>query len=66
MRLYVGIDLHSNNSVLVILDERDRTLYERRLPNDLPLPREADLEGGRLKRLLGPGAVKSVSVVHRR
>ena len=37
MRLYVGIDLHSNNSVLVILDERDRTLYERRLRNDLPL-----------------------------
>ncbi len=37
MRLYVGIDLHSNNIVLVILDERDRTLYERRLRNDLPL-----------------------------
>ncbi len=39
MRLYVGIDLHSNNSVLVILDERDRVVYERRLRNDLPLCR---------------------------
>ena len=35
MKLYVGIDLHSNNSVLVILDERDRIVYERRLPNEL-------------------------------
>lgn len=37
MKLYVGIDLHSNNSVLVILDEKDRVIYERRLPNDLRL-----------------------------
>ena len=35
MRLYVGIDLHSNNSVLVILDEHDKVVYERRHPNDL-------------------------------
>ena len=35
MRLYVGIDLHSNNCVLVILDERDRVVRERRLRNDL-------------------------------
>ncbi|MFH1723681.1 MAG: IS110 family transposase, partial [Elusimicrobiota bacterium] len=37
MKLYVGIDLHSNNSVLVILDEHDRIVYERRLRNELPL-----------------------------
>ena len=37
MRLYSAIDLHSNNSVLVILDEQDRIIYERRLPNELPL-----------------------------
>lgn len=37
MRLYVGIDLHANNSVLVILDERNRVVYERRLRNELPL-----------------------------
>ncbi len=36
MELYAAIDLHSNNNVLVILDERDRVVYERRLPNDLP------------------------------
>jgi len=36
MKLYAAIDLHSNNSVLVILDERDRVMYERRLPNELP------------------------------
>src|SRR5690349_16345117 len=37
MKLYVAIDLHSNNNVIVILDEKDRVVYERRLPNDLPV-----------------------------
>lgn len=36
MKLYVAIDLHCNNNVLVLLDEHDRIVYERRLPNDLP------------------------------
>ena len=36
MKLYAGIDLHSNNSVLVILDEHDQIVYEQRLPNELP------------------------------
>ncbi len=31
MTLYCGIDLHCNNSVVAVLDERDRTVYERRL-----------------------------------
>lgn len=36
MKLYGGIDLHSNNSVVVVvLDEEDRVIYEKRLPNDL-------------------------------
>lgn len=35
MTLYCGIDLHGNNSVVAVLDEQDRTLYEKRLPNDL-------------------------------
>ena len=35
MTLYCGIDLHSNNSVVAVLDEQDRTVYEKRLPNDL-------------------------------
>jgi transposase len=36
MKLYAAIDLHSNNNVLVILDENDQIVFERRLPNDLP------------------------------
>jgi len=36
MKLYAAIDLHSNNSVLVILDENDKVIYEHRLPNELP------------------------------
>jgi len=34
--LYAAMDLHANNSVMVILDEHDRIVYERRLPNELP------------------------------
>ena len=37
MKLYVGIDLHSNNSVLVILDENDKVVHERRHPNELEI-----------------------------
>ena len=33
---YSGIDLHSNNSVVVVTDEKDRVLFEKRLPNALP------------------------------
>jgi transposase len=32
---YSGIDLHSNNSVVVVSDEADRVLCRRRLPNQL-------------------------------
>lgn len=35
MKLYGGIDLHSNNNVLVLIDEHDRVHYEKRLRNDL-------------------------------
>jgi transposase len=35
MELYAGIDLHSNNSVVTVLDEQDRTMFAKRLPNDL-------------------------------
>jgi transposase len=37
MKLYCGIDLHSNNSYLVTLDEQDHAVYKRRLRNDLAL-----------------------------
>jgi hypothetical protein len=32
---YCGIDLHSNNSVVVITSETDHVLYSKRHPNDL-------------------------------
>ena len=32
---YSGIDLHSNNSVVTVMDEEDRIVAEKRLPNDL-------------------------------
>jgi transposase len=35
MKLYGGIDLHSNNNVVALLDERDQVVYQRRLGNDL-------------------------------
>ena len=34
---YSGIDLHSNNSVVVVSDEADRVLCRRRVPNELPV-----------------------------
>jgi hypothetical protein len=37
MKLYGGIDLHSNNSVISLLDENDRLIYEQRLPNELDI-----------------------------
>ncbi len=37
MKLYAAIDLHSNNSVLVVLDGEDKIVYEKRLPNELPV-----------------------------
>ena len=37
MKLYGGIDLHSNNSVIGLLDEEDKVVYRQRLPNDLQL-----------------------------
>src|SRR6266446_7417532 len=36
MPLYGGIDLHANNSVIVLLNEQDEVIYRKRLPNELP------------------------------
>jgi transposase len=33
--LFCGIDLHSNNSVVVVTDDADKVLYSKRLPNNL-------------------------------
>jgi len=35
MRYYCGIDLHSTNSVVVVIDDEDRVLFRQRLANDL-------------------------------
>ena len=37
MALYCGIDLHSNNSVISLIDETDRLVSEKRLDNNLEL-----------------------------
>lgn len=41
MSLYCGIDLHSTNSVLSIINDEDRVMFEKRLPNDLTRIRSA-------------------------
>lgn len=35
MELYAWIDLHSNNCIVLVLDEQDHVRYAKRLPNDL-------------------------------
>ncbi len=35
MKLYCGIDLHSNNSYIVIIDENDKIVAEKKVVNDL-------------------------------
>src|SRR5262252_1118148 len=36
MSLDGGIDLHANNSVVVLLNDQDQVIYQQRLPNHLP------------------------------
>ena len=35
MTLYCGIDLHSNDSVVSLIDEADQLISKKRLDNDL-------------------------------
>ena len=35
MKAYAGIDLHSSNNYIGIIDEKDKRLYQKRLPNRL-------------------------------
>lgn len=37
MRLYSAVDLHSNNGYYAVIDENDRRILGKRLPNDLEL-----------------------------
>ena len=51
MKLYSAADLHSNNHFLSIIDEQDKRILEKRLPNDLSVtlktlePYRADITG---------------------
>jgi transposase len=51
MQTYAAVDLHSNNGVLTIIDETDRVLKQRKIPNKLELfvaelePFRATLQG---------------------
>jgi transposase len=51
MKLYAGIDLHSNNNYIGVIDEEDYRLYQKRSPNQLEYvlsalePFKNDLEG---------------------
>jgi transposase len=48
---YSGIDLHSNNAVVAVIDDQDHVLYRKRLMNDLQLiiaalaPHREELQG---------------------
>ncbi|MEM5389757.1 IS110 family transposase [Paraburkholderia phymatum] len=48
---YSGIDLHSNNAMVAVIDDEDRVLYCKRLANDLQLivaalvPHQHELQG---------------------
>jgi hypothetical protein len=37
MKKYIGIDLHSNNSVVLVSDDEDRVIFQKRMANDLKL-----------------------------
>lgn len=41
MQHYCGIDLHSNNHVVVVIDQEDKRVFEKRLNNDLSLTLKA-------------------------
>jgi transposase len=51
MKLYSAADLHSNNHFLSIIDEHDKRIFEKRLPNDLSVtlktlePYRSDITG---------------------
>lgn len=51
MTLYCAIDLHSTNNVPVVIDENDKILFQKRLPNDLTVvhsalaPYQSELHG---------------------
>jgi len=51
MKVYAGIDLHSSNNYIGIINEKDERLYQKRLPNQMEYvlsalePFKKDMEG---------------------
>jgi transposase len=51
MTLYAGIDLHANNSVVVVIHDQDQVRYQQRVANHLPTildqlaPYQAEIKG---------------------
>ena len=43
MRYFIGLDVHSNNTVIAVLDEKGKRIYSRRVKNFIKLVLE-DLE----------------------
>ncbi len=35
MELYAGVDLHSNNNYVGIMDKEGKRVYKKKLPNDI-------------------------------
>src|SRR3990170_4646001 len=35
MKIYAGIDLHSNNSFVALINEENKVIYKKKLPNEL-------------------------------
>jgi hypothetical protein len=70
---YSGIDLHSNNAVVEVIDDDDRVLYRKRLTNDLALivtalvPWRDELQGVVVESTFygRPGIVHGLSVIPR-
>ena len=51
MKVYAGIDLHSNNNYIGVIDEQDQRLFRKKLPNKIEIvlmglePFKQNLEG---------------------
>jgi predicted NBD/HSP70 family sugar kinase len=42
MRYFIGLDVHSNNTVIAVLDEKGKRIYSRRVNNFIKLVFPAD------------------------
>ena len=62
---FCGIDLHSNNSVLVITDEMDKRLVTRRCPNDIDIALVIDALRERVLQKGRTPAVENVALFHK-